>query len=882
MRWFHKLTMRFQMLFSRNEEDARLNAELQFHLEQQVAEYVAGGMSTEEARHAALRVFGNPAALRDQTRDAWSWNWLEQFWRDVSYGARTLWRTPGFSIIAILVMALGIGANVALLTVVRSVLLKPLPFKDTGSLVRLFEADARGRFQDNIVAGGTFAAWKTQSRSFVDMAATKRVEYNLSGTQGQTPEIADAYVTSWSLFSILGVQPALGRAFQSSDDRPDASAVAMLSWGLWKRRYGGDPGIVGQNIMLDAKSYTVIGILPAWFNYPDNKVQLWTALYHEKSPELMQLHTAHNFDIVARLKPGVSIQQATADLNAIQSQIRRQFPEGPVMDAANIRPLLEAQVRNVKTGLYVVFAATGCLLLIACLNIANLLVARAAARRRETAIRTALGGSRTRLIREQIIESLLLSIVGGGIGLFLAAVTLRWLVSARDDIPRADAIHMDGSVFLFALGVMVACGLFAGIIPALSANDRQILKTLHESSRSFSGGRGSARIRQVLLALEVGLTVVLLIGAGLLIKSYRQLRSVELGCATSHVLTMDINLPKIGYNTAARRVLFFEQLQDRVQHLPGVRGVGLSTGLPGQGHIRDDVFTIVGHPPLPKGEVLDASTRFVDPDFFHAMQIPLLEGRFLQPDERYERARSVVVNQSLVREYFPGENPIGKHIIAEAGEDNKNFEIVGVVADTLEDLARPAYQTIYYPLYAGSERSAVLAVRTASDTAALALPVQKVIAELDHDLPVANILTMDQIIGQSTLNQSFDAKLLLAFAVLSLVLAAVGLFGVLSYIVAQRTTEIGIRIALGAQRDQVLKLMLIDGLRPAVAGLVLGVAFSIGVSRLLQSLLFGTHPLDPIVFIAVCIVLLVIAAMACAMPAWKASQVDPMQALRTE
>jgi predicted permease len=532
--------------------------------------------------------------------------------------------------------------------------------------------------------------------------------------------------------------------------------------------------------------------------------------------------------------------------------------------------------------LYVVFAATGCLLLIACLNIANLLVARSAARRREAAIRSALGGSRARLIREQVIQSLILSIAGGTIGLFFASITLQWLISTRDDIPRADAIHMDGIVFLFAFGVMLACGLFAGLIPALSSSDKQVLKTLHESSRSLSGGRQSTRLRQLLLALEVGLTVVLLIGAGLLIKSYRQLRSVDLGCATSHVLTMDINLPYVSYDTAAKRVAFFEQLQERVQHLPGVRGAGVSTILPGQGHRRDDTFTIAEHPPLPRGQILDASTFFVDPNYFQAMQIPLLQGRLLQPDERYENARSVVISETLVRQYFPNENPIGKHIVPDGVEGNPRYEIVGVVADTLEDLTTPAVQTIYYPLYIGTERSAMLAVRTASAPTAQALPIQKVIAGLDRDLPVANVLTMDQILGQSTLDASFDAKLLLAFAVLSLILSAVGLFGVLSYIVAQRTTEIGIRIALGAQREQVMRLMLGDGLRPALAGLLIGLAGSVGVARLIQSMLYGTSPFDPAVFVLVAIMLLLVAVAACVLPAWRASRLDPMQALRTE
>src|SRR5580698_1975521 len=334
MRWLHKLSMQIHMLFRRDEAGGRLDDELQFHLEQQIAENIAAGMSPEEARHAAMRSFGNPTALRDEARSTWSWNWLENFKRDLRYGIRTLARTPGFSVVAILVMALGIGASVALFTVVRSVLLKPLPFKDQDRLVRLFEADARGSFQDNIVAGGTFAAWQSQARSFDQMAITKRLSYNLSGTNGQLPELADAYITSWNLFPMLGVQPALGRSSQASDDHPGADATVMLSWGLWKRRYGGDPTILGKSLLLDAKPYTVIGILPAWFIYPDSRVQLWTPLYHEKPPYLMELHTAHNFDVLARLKAGVTMEQATADLNAIQAQIRRQFPDGPVMDAA--------------------------------------------------------------------------------------------------------------------------------------------------------------------------------------------------------------------------------------------------------------------------------------------------------------------------------------------------------------------------------------------------------------------------------------------------------------------------------------------------------------------------------------------------------------------
>ncbi len=885
MRWQRKLFMQCQMLLHRDRAGEQLQDELQFHLDQQIAENLAAGADPEEARRAALRTFGNPATLRDQTRNTWSWQWLEMFLRDLRFGIRALARNAGFSILAILVMGLGIGANVALFTVVHSVLLKPLPFKDQDRLVRLYEADAHGAFQDNVLAGGTFASWQSQSHSFEQMAIKRGIDYNLSGSGGQLPELVHGQVTSWNIFPLLGVEAARGRLFLPSDDRREASATVVLTWGLWKRRYGGDPELVGKTIVLDAKPYTVLGVLPEWFNYPDSKVQLWTPIYHERSPVVMALLTAHNLDAVGRLKPGVTISQATAELSTIQRQIRQQNPDGPINDAANIRPILDAEVFHLKTGLYAMLAATGCLLLIASLNIANLLVARAATRRRETAVRTALGGSRGRLIREQVIESLVLSIAGGAGGLILAEIALRWLVHTRHDIPRADSIHIDGMVVLFTIVVTLLCGLLAGLVPALSSNDKQILRTLQESSRSYSGGRAGVRLRRVLLGLQVGLTVVLLISAGLLLKTYFRLRTVDVGCATHEVLTMEINLPRGTYKTGAQVVSFYEQLSDRVRQLPGVRGVTVGTTLPGEGRRQDDVFTIREHPPLPKGQVLDASTFFVDPSYFSALQIPLLQGRALQPDERLDRSHSVIVNQTFVRQFLKGEDPLGKHVkldLSEVPGGDTGLEIVGVVADTLESPWDNPYPTIFYPYYSGSQQYGTLAVRTEHAPSSLALPVQQAIAAIDPNLAVANVLTMDQILGQSTIDASFDATLLFAFATISLLLAAVGLFGVLSYIVAQRTTEIGIRMALGAQREQVMGLMLRDGLRPAIFGLLLGLVASAGVAHLIQSMLYGTPALDPAVFIVVSVTLLLVASAACAVPAWRASRLDPVIALRLD
>lgn len=881
MRILDRLRMMCRALFRRKAAGAALDDELRFHLEQQIAEYRAAGMNEAEARQAALRLFGNPGLVREQAYATWSWQWLESLARETRQSVRRLLRALAFALTAILVLALGIGANVALFSVVNAVLLKPLVVAHPDRLVRIYEADSRGRFQDNIVAGGCFSRWQQEARSFVQMSIMQATTYNLAGNE-QMPEVVEAEQASWNTLPMLGVQPVLGRLFRRDDDRPQASATVVLSWGLWKRRYGGDPSIIGRTILVDLKPYTVLGVLPSWFRYPNARTQLWVPVYHERSTEIMQSVDSHNLDVVGELQPGVSREQATAELSAIQRQIRLQHPDGPVADAVNLRPILDGQVRHVKVGLYALLAATGCLLFIACLNIANLLVARAVSRGRETAIRTALGGSRAQLIRSQVLESLLLSGAGGMLGMTLAYGALQWLVHARTDLPRADAIHIDGMGALFALGCVIACGVLAGLLPALTRNDRDILRVLQESSRTSGAGRSRARLRRLLLSVEVALTVVLLISAGLLLKSYKAMRDSGVGCATDNVLTMGLAQPR-HMKTPAQLAAFNQVLLERVRQLPGVKAAAAATLLPGQGRNRNDVYSIREHPPLPKGDVMGATTIFIDPGYFQAMHIPLIAGRSFMADERLERANKVVISQTLALQSFKGEDPIGKHIVAYIySPEPTSFEIVGVAADTRELPAADPIPAFYFPLLSGAQNSMYLAIRTAGDPDAMAEPVKRVIASIDGTLPFSDIMTMNELIGRATMETSFEATLLASFAVLSLILAAIGLFGVLSFLIAQRTTEIGVRIALGAGRGEVLRQMLFDGLRPAFTGLVLGLAGAAAATQFIRSLLVETQPLDPVVYVVVSTVLLAVAALACLAPAWHASRLDPVQALRTE
>ena len=836
-----------------------------------------------------MREFGNPAVLRDEARRSWSWGWLETIARDIRFGTRSLVRSKGFSITAIAVMALCIGATTSLFTIVRAVLMRPLPFRDPDKLVVVYEhfrSNALGNSWGNMfnpVSPGDFYTWRAKTHGFDDMSVWQSWSFNLTGEHGELPEVARAAAGSWNLFQVLGVEPALGRTFTESEDRVEGTPVAMLTWRLFQRRFNGDRSIIGKQIRLDAKPYMIVGVLPSWFVYPDAHVQLWVPYASVLTNETIQRHDYHGSTVIARMKPGVSLKRAMGEVGALQYRMHEEWLTKPVAEDVLPTPLLEDVVHDVKTPLLVMMSAVGCMLLIGCLNVSNLLVSRAAARQKEMAIRGALGAGRLALIREQMTETILICAAGGGVGLLIAAAGTRWLTTRWQGLPRVETIHVDGIVLLFTAGVVCATALLAGLLPALSATGKGVAGVLQDSARSVGGGVSRAALRKWLLTGEIALTVVLLVAAGLLLKSFVQLRTTDLGSASEDVLTMSYSLPEIQYDKPQKQVVFTEALLERVRRLPGVHSAGLGTVVPGAGWGGDEVFSIVGHPIVEAGHRPDAITRMADPEYFSTLRIPLVAGRFFNSHDQLERSDYVIVSKQLAERYFSGEDPLHKQIMVDWNKKMGPFEIVGVVGDTVYEVGKSLKSTMYFPVLSGiSGHEMTLVARTDGDPEKFAIPVQKEIAALDPGLPIVNVMTIPQIVGESTANANFSATLVLLFAGLSLLLAGVGLYGVLSYLVTQRVTEIGIRIALGAQREQVMGLILRDGLRPVAIGLAVGVVGGGGVGYLIRSLLYGTKPLEPLVFVTMVATLLIVAAASCAVPAWRASSIDPMQALRAE
>ena len=883
MGWFQQLRVQLGTL-RRSRADSELDAELRFHLDRETAENLAAGMNAEEARRAAIHSFGNLGTIREETRSTWSWTSVELFLRDFGAGLRSLSRSPGFTVAAILVIALGLGGNIAIFAVIRSVLLKPLPFHDPSRLIVLYQGQQSDHAVNLPVDAGSFWEWQRAVNGSAELALVAPTgQYGLSTSGGELPEMIEAGCASWNFFHLLGVQPALGRTFSQFEDSPGAPATVILMDTLWRRRFNADPAVIGSQTWLDGRPYTIIGVMPPWFQYEGKmsggRTQVWVPIQHESAVSLMHTYEDHEFSALGRLAPGITAASVYSQLATVQRQIKAAHPGPAVRDSVMGHSLLDDAVSDYRTPLLTIFGATGCILLIACLNVGGLFVARAAARRKELALRTALGASRMRLLRERLLESFLLSIGGGLVGMLLASAAISWLVHTRQDMNRADSIHIDPMVAVFAAAAVVVCALLSGLISAWSTKSRSLLGPLQESSRGNSPTRLSTRLRRTLLAAQVGLTVVLLVCAGLLLKSYLRLRTTDIGISSDNVLTMQFNLPGVRYDKPVQKAAFMEDLLRGVRAIPGVEKAGLVTTAPGQGWGGDFLMSIPDHPPGPNASGLDFLVRAADPGYFAAAGILILRGRTFESRERLDHADVVLISQDAANRFFPNEDPLGKHLRIDYM--GKVVEIIGVVGDTRWTVSQPNHPTFYMPLFSGLS-AATLLVRSRHNVEALSMPIQRVINTMDRDLPVVKVETLRETIGKSTLGSEFNSLLVVGFAVIALILAGAGLYGVLAFLVAQRTSELGVRIALGAQRAQILRLTLLDGLRPALAGLIAGLGGSAAVVTLIRSLLYGIEPYDATVFFSVMTILLAVAALACTIPAWRASRLDPLQALRME
>ncbi len=805
--------------------------------------------------------------------------------QDVKYGVRMLRRSPGFAVVAIITLALGIGANTAIFSVINAVLLRPLPFPQPERLMNVVELRSGQLVPEGSTSYPDFADWRSQSRSFEAMAAFHESDFSLTGA-GE-PQHLTAEIVSVDFFNVLGTQPALGRGFRADEDNP-GTRVVVLSDSLWRSRFNADPKIVGRTVTVNARTYTVIGVAPAGFSFPiRSNPQLWTTFGRENEvqpdgePPMTKNRGAHYLDVIGRLKPGVTVAQAQAEMDLIAHGLARQYPDSnKYRDAARVTPELEHMVGRSRSALLVLLAAVGCVLLIACVNITNLLLARATQRNKEIAIRVSLGAGRWRIVRQLLTESLLLSLGGGVIGLVLAGWGVAMIARLQiAEVPRLSQVGLDSRVFFFAVLVSLLTGIVFGLLPALQVSTPSLNESMKEAGRHASAGR----LRSALVIAETAMGLMLLVGAGLLMRSFFQLLRVNPGFESSHVLSLNFILPSARYSDD-QQVHFYENLLPKLQTLPGVNSAAAVTPLPlGADRLRIS-FQIDGRPVAAADEPA-AEFRAVSPGYFHTMGIPLLQGRNFTERDDSKAPGVIIINQELARQYFPNENPVGKRMQAEFSITGKPQmrEIVGVVGNvksrSLKQEVDPEY---YVPLSQGLISTPSIVVKTAADPWTIAGAVRKQIAAMDSELAVFDVKSMDDYVAASLGQPRFNTLLLGLFASMALLLTAVGLYGVMAYSVAQRTHEIGIRMALGAGRDDVMRMVLRSGLRLTAIGLIIGVLGAAALGRVLASLLYQVKPQDPLTFIAVCGVLVAVGLAATYVPARRAMAVDPMVALRYE
>jgi predicted permease len=807
-------------------------------------------------------------------------------WQDMRYGVRMLVKQPGFTVVAVLALALGVGANTAIFSVVNAVLLRPLPFAQPDEIVT-----ARGRSAERGDRGASlsypdFLDWRQQAQSFDRLAV-----YNTASTlirEGNEPEAISGAVASADLLPLLKVEPLLGRNFTREEDQQQSAPVILLGYNLWQRRFGADPRVVGRQLRLSSQSATIIGVLPEGFKFPVDEGR--TDYLQPIGPNIGEYfgrRSAYFLRVVGRLKPGVTRRAAETEMRAIGERLEQQYPDEGFRLGATLVPLHEELVGNVRPALLVLLGAVALVLLIACANVANLLLARAASRQKEVAIRTALGAGRLRIVRQLLTESLLIALVGGAIGLLLAMWGVDLLIASTPaDIPRLQEVGLDWRVLSFTLFVSVLTGIVFGLAPALQASNVELNEALKEGGRGSTEGIMRNRVRSLLVVSEVALSLVLLVGAGLLIKSFMRLREVDPGFDAKNLLTTSLTPSRAKYADAERQNNFYREVLGRIQALHGVDAAGFVDPLPLSGNSSSVTFTVEGREVAP-GRLFSSNRRMISPEYFRAMRIPLLEGRAFNEHDTKDTPLVLIVNETFARRFFPGTDPVGKRVLIGASPEQPNpppHEIVGVVGDVrhegLDTEAGPEYYVSYQqtPLRHGS-----LVVRTTSvEAASMAASLRSTIKQVDQEQYIPSFEPMQQLLAESFARRRFNMMLLGLFASVALVLASVGIYGVMSYAVTRRTHEIGIRIALGARSHDVVGMIVRQGMTLVLAGLLLGLAGAFALTRIMASLLFGVSPTDALTFIAVSALLAGIALLACLIPARRATRVDPMVALREQ
>ena len=809
--------------------------------------------------------------------------------QDIRFGLRMLLKSPSVSIVATIALALGIGANTAIFSVVNAVLLRPLPFPDPDSLVALFETDLQRGMQRGSHSYPNFFDIRSQNTVLERVSTYRTSDFIMTG-QGEPARLQGTVATA-DLLSLLGVQPMLGRVFLPDDDKPsETGRVVILSQPLFQKRFNADPAILNQAITLNGVSYTVVGVMPAGFEFPiqNEPVELWTTIAADasgKTPVTTQ-RGAHFLRVIGRLKPGVTLEQAQADVTTIASRLEQQYPDTNTRRGLRVDSALAALVGDVRPTLFILLGAVACVLLIACANVANLLLARATSRHKEMAIRSAMGASRVRVIRQLLTESVLLSILGGAVGLLLAVWWSDLLIAlGKEDIPRAVQVGIDWRVLGFTLGVSLLTGIIFGLAPAVHSSKSELVDALKEGGRGTSEGARRNKVRNVLVVSELAIAVVLLVGAGLLIQSLWRLQKVNSGLAPENVLTFNVGLPEVKYNYE-KQAQFFIDLKSRLESTPGVQSASSILPLPLSGDRFSISFEIEGRPMAPKdhpsGDFFSTGVGY-----FRAMGIPIIKGRDFDDRDRHGATPVVIITEALAKQFFPNEDAIGKRIKPGIntieGETTTMREIIGVVGDvrnrSLDIEPKPAY---YVPQTQVPFDQMAMVIKTAGEPHSLISAATKQVAAMDQDIPVFGVKSMEEYLSASVAAPRFSTTLLSIFAAVALVLTVVGLYGVMSYSVAQRTNEIGIRLALGAQSRDVLLMIVKQGSLLIGLGLVIGLAGAYALTRLIASLLFGVTAKDPFTFAAVAVLLAAVALLACYIPAWRATKVDPMEALRCE